>query len=805
MTTSSEYALKQKLAGKEILPIENLKAQFLACDAPYIIVEAETGSGKSTMVPWWMFEMGHRVLVTEPLIESVVGTSEFVASMMGVELGTTVGYRTAAEKRDRKETQILYVTDGLALVRALAGHNQFDVLVIDELHQWTTNQSTLEAWAWKLLQSGKAPFKRIVVLSATLDSAGLSQKRGNAPIFKIPGRQFEIIDRAPGISIEADIRQLVKEGYDVLCFQPTQMAIEKCLQELAGLNAELIPFHGRLSREEKDRAYVTTYGRPKVIISTNALETGRTVQPSRGRRLAVVDSGLERRNELVNGIEGSFIRAISLAQERQRRGRTGRVSEGLFISHCPEAERAPYPVPEMLRTQLSSTILRLAIAGFDASDLPFFHSLPEGAIAEGNRSLIALGAFDSNRNVTRLGQRISRLPVDVHIGRMIMEASRLGVVGDILVIAACMTAGGIRNNTKRWRRLTNETWSDALAERDVFLEIDNMGDYVDYEDEGVFGIAFMQARHFLDKLDKAVWNQGIKTHSTGDRLSIIKAIASGMVDHLYFVDKEGDYSSPENATPRRLYHRSVLRRRSSRPSWVIGQPLDLELPNKKGDLHTHHLLTMVTGVAPHALVSIAPHLVSAQRRNYRFDDSTQTVRCELVLVFNGHEIDFEEIDVHCDLDEEGRQIWDAEMQSQMARRQELVWKSFRLTHRDRAVAVRGLQPLPKLPAPKIYDRQTGALAYPAFEIRSNTWFVTWFRTQIEAESSRPVVVQTKAALDRKEETRRAQDVSQVKAAEKRSSNRMGRRARKALAARTNETTTMESRLRQLAAAFNDKK
>lgn len=808
MITSSDYTREQKRAGKEILPIEKFKERFLGCPAPYIIVEAETGSGKSTMVPWWLFETGNRVLVTEPLIESVVGTSEFVAGMMGVELGTTVGYRTAAEKRDSKDTQILYVTDGLALVRALAGHNHFDVLVIDELHQWTTNQSTLEAWAWSLLQAGEAPFKRIVVLSATLDSEGLSSKRGNAPIFKIPGRQFKIVDRARGESIEADIRQLVRKGYDVLCFQPTQMAIEKCLEELEGLNAELIPFHGRLTREEKDRAYVTTYARPKVIVSTNALETGRTVQPNKNRRLAVIDSGLERRNELNNGIEGSFIRAISIAQEKQRRGRTGRVGEGLFISHCPESNRDAYPVPEMLRTQLSSTTLRLAIAGFDASDLPFFHELSEEALEEGKRSLIALGAFDSNRHVTEMGRRIARLPVDVHIGRMVMEAERLGVVGDILKIAACMTVGGIRDNTGRWQRFTRETMSDALAERDVFNAINRVNYSVDYERCGVFGKAFQQARYLLEKLDNACWNLGIKTHSSGNRLAIARALCAGMVDHLYTVGKDGDYNSPENRVMRALHHKCVLRRRPNRPRWVIGQPLDLELINKQDKKQTHHLLTMVTSIDPSLLIEVAPHMVSSSRRNYRFDDSTQKVRCEHRLLFNGHELECEEIEVDCELDQEGRRVWDEEMQARISRRQELVWKSFRMINRDRPVAVRGLEALPALPEPKVFDRNSKALAYPALQIQSRTWVITWFKSSQEAAQHNSRAIEAKAVLDVQEALRRAASLPQEqtqptnKTAEKPRLNKRSRRARLKLLA-TEETPT-ESKLRALAATFNNR-
>ncbi len=801
MTTSSEYVLSLILAGKELLPFESFKAKFMACTAPYIIVDGETGSGKSMLGPWWLCEMGYRVLVTEPLIESVVGTSEFLASKMGVELGTTVGYRTAEQKCDSRDTKILFVTDGLALVRALAGHNKFDVLVIDELHQWTTNQSTLEAWAWKLLQSGQAPFKRIVVLSATLDSQGLSRKRGNAPIFKVPGRQFQIIDRAPGVSIESDIRQFVSEGHDVLCFQPTQVSIENCIKELKGLDAELIPFHGRLTRAEKDRAYETNYARPKVIISTNALETGRTVVPNKGRLLAVVDSGLERRNEVNGGIEGSFIRAISIAHEKQRRGRTGRVDIGYWVSHCPATVRDAYPVPEMLRTQLSSTILRLAIAGFDASDLPFFHELPEGAIDEGIRSLVALGAFGCVGNVTRIGRRIPKLPVDVHIARMILEAARLRVGGSMLTIAACMMVGGIRDNTKYWKPLTRETMSDALAERDIFEAINRVSDTVDFEKAGVFGKAFFQARALRDKLEEAAKRLGINTSTSGDRVALIKAICAGMVDHLYKSGEKQFYASVGRPLPRSLYHKSVIRRRYHRPDWVVGQPIDLEMANKEGELRTQNLLTMVTGVELEWLVEVAPHLVSWRRRDYRFDYASQSVRCDRVLLFNEHELESQEIEPDRESDEEARKVWEAEFASQAAKRLDLAWKAFQMFHRERAVSVKGFAPLPQLPAPEVYDAQTGAVAYPAVDKRPNAWVVSWFRSQAEAEESQAKAVAAKAVLDHEEKKRRERS-SEAHAPRSTSSRKVrGNRARAAASAPDDSAALMDSRLAELASMF----
>lgn len=627
--------------GSAKLPIEDYKAEILGCDAPYLIIEAETGSGKSTMVPQWYHALGNRVLVTEPLIETVIGTSEYVAQLMGVRFGGTVGYRTAKQRKDSPETAILFCTDGLALVHELAGHNRFDVLVIDELHEWNTNQSTLEAWAWKHLQAGESPFKKIVVLSATLESDELSRKRGNAPVFKVPGRQFEIVDRPKGGSIEADISKLVSEGYDVLCFQPGKAEIEKTINGLNGLNAELIPFHGQLERAEKDRAY-HRYDRPKVVVSTNALETGRTLLPSPGRKLAVVDSGMERRVELVNGIEGLYLRPIARARGKQRRGRTGRVSEGVYLDHCPTTERADYPVPEILRTRLDQTVLRLAIiAGYDATELPFFQELPANAIANAKKSLVGLGAFDANGKVTEIGRRINRLPVDVHIARMVIEAERLGVVDNVVTVAACLTVDGIRDRSGNWRTLTKEKESDLLAERDVFEAMrETRG--VDFREVGVFGKALFQAREVRRQLTDALRSGGVRfLGSSKDRTDILKAICAGMVDHLYQRTGWYGYRNGGNDGERELGRESVLKQIYPEPDWIVGQPFDLEITNRRGRKQTLRLITLATKVDPSWLLEVAPQLAATKRRNYRFSTDTQAVMCDMVHIFNGQEVKVE--------------------------------------------------------------------------------------------------------------------------------------------------------------------
>jgi len=589
------------------------------------------------MVPQWYHKLGFRVLVTEPLIETVRGTSEYVAELMDVPFGTTVGFRTGDARQDSPETRILFCTDGLALVREMSSGNRFDVLVIDELHEWNTNQSTLEAWAWKHLQAGDSFFKKIVVLSATLDSAELSRKRGDAPVFKVPGRQYPIVDRPASRDIPTDVKALLAEGYDVLVFQPGEKEILQTVSDLTGCGAELIPFYGKLERAEKDRAY-KSYARPKVIVSTNSLETGRTVLPSPGRKLAVVDSGMERRIELIDGIESLILSPIAKARGKQRRGRTGRVGDGVYIDHCPTSTRPEYPVPEIIRTRLDQTVLRLAMAGYDATELPFFHTLDTAVIADAKRSLHALGAMDDKGAVTRIGKFMARLPVSVQYARMIVEAERLNVMDEVLTIVAILEQGSIRARDGKWTSLTQEKESDLLAELDVWYAAEGMSGQV-MRESGIFAPAVFKAKDLRRKL-LSVLPSSMRycNNPKATRRDILVACVAGMVDHLY----RNEYGSYRNggSTSRQLAKESVV----SGGEWVTAKPFTISGTNHRGRPFTINLITQVTKVDPTWLVEVAPQLVKIEKGLAPSYDSSQDVCVSTSQThFNGHMVKEERV------------------------------------------------------------------------------------------------------------------------------------------------------------------
>ena len=622
------------------LPVEEFLTEIVSSESPYIIIEGETGSGKSTLVPLAFREAGFTGLVTEPLRETVLGTSEYAAKLGGCEFGREIGYRMSGDKKAGRNTELLYATDGLALVRELLGQNRFDILFLDELHQWNINQSVLEAWAWERLQDGTSSFQKIVVLSATLDSDELSRKRGNAPVFKVPGRQYPIADLPAGDSVVGDIKAAVARGEDVLAFFYGKKPIEDAAMELRGTDAAVIPFHGQVDRAEKNRAYCS-YDRPKVILSTNALETGRTVVPSPGRTLTVIDSGMERRVEVENGVEMEKIRVISKAQSKQRRGRTGRVGEGNYLNHV-DGNQQDHPMPEILRTRPDQTVLRLKTFGYDAADLPFFHPIGQDIILDTNRSLRALGAFDEDGEVTKIGRKMARLPVSVQNARMVVEAEKRGVVGDVITIAAILEEETIRDRTENWRNLTNETESDLLAELDIW-DAASDARYSDFRQMGIFAQAYRRAQQTRRKIVEAMSDLGYRqvNQSSGDADDILLSCVAGMVDHLYRHTGSGEYRNGGNDDLWTKANESVL---DNCPEWAVGIPKVIHFETRRGSKFTKNLLSMMTDVDPRWLTEVAPQLVTLEEGLYpRFDADKDSCVSTTKTHFNGQLVDESEV------------------------------------------------------------------------------------------------------------------------------------------------------------------
>jgi ATP-dependent helicase HrpB len=630
------------VTSKPTLPIAAFREPIVQTvhDNSLTIIQAETGAGKSTQVPQYLLDAGYSVMVCQPRRLAARTVAERVAAERGEQLGGTIGFRTAYERKDSRDTRCLFVTDGLALMLELMGQSNFDVLVIDEAHEWNLNIEVIIAWAKKVIAEG-ATFK-VVIMSATIEAKELSAFCNNAPVISVPGRLFPVEEQEAGASIVDDVEKLVREGRNVLVFHPGKAEIQKLIQELERrrVNAEILPLHGQLSREEQDLCF-RHYGRPKVVVSTNVAQTSVTIDDID----AVIDSGMERRTELDNGVEGLYLRPVSFADSKQRKGRAGRTKPGIYIDHCPAdpRDRLAFPMAEILRTRLDQTVLRLAIAGLDAEELEFFHQPDKSKIHNARVTLRNLGCMTDEGRVTGIGRAVNRLPVCVQFARMIVEADRLGVVDDVLDIAAVLEQGGVTSRFIKvgegripalpvWKKrfCPTEDSSDVMAQLAVFQTcVRERLRAQDMRDLGVFAKAFFHARDLRRKIASALRGKVSAFESSGNREDILRAVCAGMVDHLYR-NEYGRYKNGE-VGERELCRESVLRT----AEWMVGIPWDLQIKTRRGPM-TLRLVRMATKVDPKWLAEVAPQLA---KKEAGLDPYYDQDRCCVVsttrVTFNG--------------------------------------------------------------------------------------------------------------------------------------------------------------------------
>ncbi len=617
---------------KLALPIAAFRNEIVEAvkNNPVVVITAETGAGKSTQVPQYLLDEGYDLVVTQPRRLAARTVAQRVAEEIGENLGETVGYRTAVDRQDSPTTRCLFCTDGLALIRELMGQNR-GILVLDEVHEWNENMEVLAAWAKRQIEKG-VDFK-VVLMSATLEAEKLSAFFNGAPVIKVPGRMFPVEVKSPGERLVDDVADLVSNGRNVLVFQPGKQEISETCAQLVQekVNAEILQLHGQLTPEEQAKCF-KHFGRPKVVVSTNVAQTSVTIDDID----AVVDSGMERRIELVDGVEGLYLKPISLADSTQRKGRAGRTKEGVYIDHCGASDRPDFPVAEILRKRLDQTVLRLAIAGFDMEAMEFFHQPKASDIRDARQTLNRLGCMRADGSVTKIGKLVNRLPVSVQYARMLVEADRLGVIDDTLTVAAIMEMSGItvpppsrnRPNRPDWRyMIPDEHESDVMGQLRVW-ELCKIMTKDEMREKGISLRNYFRAKEIRHHLAQAV-KQFFSFGSTGRREDILKAVCAGMVDHLY----KGSYGSYQNGegNDRELGTASCVRG----AEWLVGKPFDLQIKTRRGML-TLNLIELASKVDPMWLTEIAPQLVKVETgQNPRYDSEKGCVVSTTNTFFNG--------------------------------------------------------------------------------------------------------------------------------------------------------------------------
>jgi HrpA-like RNA helicase len=634
------------------LPVAAFRAQIEEAvhQNRVVIITAETGAGKSTQVPQMLASAGYRVVVTQPRRLAARALAQRVSQEMDSRLGDRVGFRTAEDRADSAATEVLFVTDGLQLVRELAGHGgtgRKTVLILDEVHEWNMNVEVLIAWVKSRINAGDD--LRVILMSATLDAERLASYYGNAPVISVPGRLFPVEKKsAAARDLITEVVSLAKQGRNVLVFQPGKREIADTVDQIVralGETAIVLPLHGELEAEEQQRCFAPPpTGRVKVVVSTNVAQTSVTISDID----AVVDSGIERRIELVDGIEGLYLGPISQADCHQRAGRAGRTKAGVYVlcSETSMTDRQPFPIAEIMRSRLDQMVLRLAVQGFDATKLEFCHQPDKDALVDARRSLVALGAMSGEGTVTKIGRRMARFSVSCEYARMLIEAERHGVVEQVATIAACLEAGDIRGREGAWRSLTQESRSDLLAILDVYLAGQQMkgrsgqSKAESLREAGIFVKDFFRASELRRKLLDATRSEvcsDTKKFATKEeeRQAILKACVAGLVDHLYR-RQYGRYVNGSSSIERELARESAVR---GGPEWLVGLPKDIQIKDRRNRLMTLRLVSMATAVDPMLLAEVAPQLVELRTslRPY-FDPAKDSVVSTTETYFNGQKV-----------------------------------------------------------------------------------------------------------------------------------------------------------------------
>ncbi len=588
------------------LPVSQRRDDIAAAirDHQVVIVAGETGSGKTTQLPKICLELGRgagpahggRLIGhTQPRRIAARSVAERIASELGTELGDLVGYQVRFTDRTSKAGRLKLMTDGILLAELQRDRQlrKYDTIIIDEAHERTLNIDFLLGYLKRLLP--RRPDLKVVITSATIDVDRFA-RHFDAPIVEVSGRTYPVevryrpllelpeddeegepVQRDQTEAIREAVAELAAEGPgDVLVFLPGEREIRDTADELAGLpRTEVVPLYSRLTAAEQHRVFSShPMSVRRVVLATNVAETSLTVPGIR----YVVDTGVARisRYSLRTKVQRLPIEAISQASARQRSGRCGRVEAGIAIRLYSEEDfdgRPEFTDPEILRTNLASVILQMTSLGLgDIARFPFVEPPDRRHVTAGVQLLEELGALaagsQGDRRLTRVGKRLARLPIDPRLGRMILEAERLGCLREVLVIAAALSLQDPRERPAEQRPQADQQHARFRDDSSDFLSWLNLWRHLREQQRELSSSAFrrMCKREYLNYLRVREW-QDFESQlrqvcremrielgrpaDTPDADGIHQALLSGLLSHVGLLeDRDRKDSAGRRGGPR---------------------------------------------------------------------------------------------------------------------------------------------------------------------------------------------------------------------------------------------------------------
>ena len=690
--TPAELRVAKRRAGvptityPQSLPISERRDDLLAAirDNQVVIVAGETGSGKSTQLPKLCLELGRGVLGlighTQPRRLAARTIAERVAAELGTELGTAVGYTVRFTDRVGDATLVKVMTDGILLAEIQHDRmlSRYDTLIIDEAHERSLNIDFLLGYLRQLLP--RRPDLKLIVTSATIDTARFAEHFGDAPVIEVTGRTYPVevryrpIDDPFGVAVDEDrdqvqavcdaVDELIAEGPgDILVFLSGEREIHDtadALRKLERRTIEVLPLYARLSAAEQHRIFQPHTG-CRVVLSTNVAETSLTVPGVR----YVIDAGAARISRYSHRLKVQRlpIESISQASANQRAGRCGRVAPGICIRLYTEADydnRTEFIEPEILRTNLASVILQMTALGLgDVAAFPFLDPPDGRAVRDGVALLEELGALeldlpDDRRRLTRLGRGMARLPVDPRLARMVLEAQHRGCVREVMIIAAALSIQDPRERPTAARQAADESHRRFVVEGSDFLAFVKLWDYLRERQKAMTSSQFRKLcrTEFLNYLRVREWQDlfsqlrqvtgslGVRPGTEAGHPDLVhQALLAGLLSHLGMRDGESREFRGARGSKFAIVPGSALAK--SPPRWVMAAEL----------VETNRLWGRVAAsVQPEWAERIGGHLVKRSYGEPRWEErrgaavTTERVSLYGLPIVAGRQVGYDRVD-----------------------------------------------------------------------------------------------------------------------------------------------------------------
>lgn len=622
------------------LPIYPFREDLLKAISEHqvLIIEGETGSGKTTQIPQYLYESGYtkgdkKIGCTQPRRVAAMSVAARVSEEMGVKLGNEVGYNIRFEDCTSERTILKYMTDGM-LLREFLGEPDlasYSVVMVDEAHERTLHTDILFGLVKDIARF--RPDLKLLISSATLDAEKFSEFFDDAPIFRIPGRRYPVdifYTKAPEADyLDACVVSVLQIHVtqplgDILVFLTGQEEIDTC-QELLTERARkmgskikeliILPIYANLPSDLQAKIFEPTPpGARKVILATNIAETSLTIDGI----IYVIDPGFCKQNSYNarTGMESLVVTPISKASANQRAGRAGRVAPGkcfrLYTAWAYKHELENNTIPEIQRVNLGNVVLLLKSLGInDLIHFDFLDPPPHETLVLALEQLYALGALNHLGELTKLGRRMAELPVDPMMAKMILASERYKCSEEILTISAMLSV----NNAIFYRPKDKIVHADT-ARKNFFspggdhlslLNVYNQWAETDYSTQWCFENfvqhrSMKRARDVREQLEGLMDRIEVEIKSNPhDIMNLCKAITAGYFYHTARLGKGGQYKTVKHNQPVMIHPNSSLF--EDLPRWLIYHELVFT---------TKEYMRQVIEIENSWLLEVAPHYYKAK-------------------------------------------------------------------------------------------------------------------------------------------------------------------------------------------------